>query len=88
MGADRTPTALKNPSRSIALLLGPIGPRGTGQFYLAETTRAVPWLLVPVVPLTLYAVAIPWFGGTVGFGLAFGRARHVSPHGAIAPRLG
>lgn len=72
MGADRPSTALRNPSRSIALLLGLIGPRGAGQFHLGQTKRAVLWLLVPVAPFTLYAAAIPWFGGAVGFGLAFG----------------
>jgi hypothetical protein len=37
MGADKPPTALKKPSRSMALFLGLIGPRGTGQFYLGQT---------------------------------------------------
>src|SRR4051812_49045778 len=60
------------PSKGIALLLGLLGPWGTGQFYLGQTKRAVLWLVLPSAFLVLCALGLPWLGSVLGYGLIFG----------------
>lgn len=60
------------PSKGIALLLGLLGPWGTGQFYLGQTKRAVLWLVLPSAFLVLCAFGLPWLGSVLGYGLIFG----------------
>ncbi len=65
-------TTGRKPSRGIALLLGLLGPWGTGQFYLGQTKRAVLWLVVPSTCLIACTMALPWLGSLLGYGLVFG----------------
>jgi signal peptidase I len=60
------------PSRGIALLLGLIGPWGTGHFYLGQSKRAVLWLGIPSAFLIFCALGLPWLGSVIGYGLVFG----------------
>jgi signal peptidase I len=64
------PERAELPRKSIALLLGVLGPWGTGLFYLGQTRRALVWLYVPSVLLLASLAGLPWLGTSTFAGRA------------------